>query len=205
MPSRRERKAIETRQAILRSARALFEQVGFEEATIERIAEDADIAPRTFFRYFPTKEALLFVELDAAREAVFKALDDRPADEDVLESLVVVLHHFASEIDRRWDEFAWVREITDAYRLDRSQERVIASQDIHLRVAEMLARRMGVDARVDPRPAAWAKAIMAAFGQAVLLGPESSPTGRTFDLFIDVLDSTVDALGRLSAIARKVP
>lgn len=202
--SRRERKIAETRVAILDAAQRLFTRHGFEETTVEQIAEAADIAPRTFFRYFPTKEAVLFAELDQARDELLDALERRPADEDVLKSITIVLHHFAAESDRRSDEFSWVREVTDAYRLDRSADRVAASQEIHSRVADLIATRLGVDPTVDPRPGAWAKAIMGTFGQSVLRGPGASPTGCTFDLFISTLQSAADAMGRISDFAAEL-
>ena len=59
-PNRRERRILETRRAIVDAARELFERHGFVETTVDQIAEAADVAPRTFFRYFPTKEMLLF-------------------------------------------------------------------------------------------------------------------------------------------------
>jgi AcrR family transcriptional regulator len=37
----------------------LFEQVGYEAATMEQVAEAADVAKGTLYKYFPVKEALL--------------------------------------------------------------------------------------------------------------------------------------------------
>jgi AcrR family transcriptional regulator len=55
----RERKKIQTRAAIRREAFRLIEQQGFQNTTVEQIAEAAEVSPSTFFRYFPTKEAVL--------------------------------------------------------------------------------------------------------------------------------------------------
>lgn len=55
----RERKKRQTREAVRCAAFRLFEQFGYPNTTVEQIAAAADISPRTFFRCFPTKAALL--------------------------------------------------------------------------------------------------------------------------------------------------
>jgi len=55
----RERKKRQTREAVRSAAFTLFARNGYPNTTVEQIAEAADISPRTFFRYFPNKAALL--------------------------------------------------------------------------------------------------------------------------------------------------
>ncbi len=55
----RERKKVQTRLAIRREAFRLFEKQGYANTTIDQIADAADVSPRTFYRYFRVKEALL--------------------------------------------------------------------------------------------------------------------------------------------------
>lgn len=55
-PTLREQRATQTREHIRDVAIGLFEQQGLRATTVEEIARAAGIAPRTFFRYFPTKE-----------------------------------------------------------------------------------------------------------------------------------------------------
>jgi len=57
--SRRERKKLETRQALLQAAWALFRDKGFDDTTVQEITERADVAKGTFFNYFPSKDGLL--------------------------------------------------------------------------------------------------------------------------------------------------
>ena len=56
-PGLRERKKLATRRAIRRAALALFESQGYAATTVEQIAQAADVAPMTVYRYFGTKEA----------------------------------------------------------------------------------------------------------------------------------------------------
>src|ERR1700712_5050821 len=56
----RDAHADRTRNALLEAARNLFSANGYDETTTDQIAESAGVSPRTFFRYFPTKESVLF-------------------------------------------------------------------------------------------------------------------------------------------------
>lgn len=59
-PLSREEQKAKTSAAIRSAAVTLIEEVGFERASIDDIAARAGVGRRTFFRYFPCKEAVLF-------------------------------------------------------------------------------------------------------------------------------------------------
>lgn len=61
-PGLRERKKTKTRFAIQQEALRLFQEQGYQETTVEQIAEAADVSPSTVFRYFPTKDALVLTD-----------------------------------------------------------------------------------------------------------------------------------------------
>jgi AcrR family transcriptional regulator len=58
--SPRDEHANRNRNALLDAALNLFSANGYDETTTDQIAESAGLSPRTFFRYFPTKESVLF-------------------------------------------------------------------------------------------------------------------------------------------------
>lgn len=57
---RRERRRLRTAHALQAAALELFERQGYDATSTEEIAAAADVSPRTFFRYFPTKESVVF-------------------------------------------------------------------------------------------------------------------------------------------------
>ncbi len=73
----RERKKEKTARAIEDAAVRLFAERGFDSTTIADIAEAAEIAPRTFFSYFPSKESVLFGDFDETFSSLAQHLDDR--------------------------------------------------------------------------------------------------------------------------------
>jgi AcrR family transcriptional regulator len=80
----RERKKQRTRRAIASAALRLFAERGYEETTISDITAAAEVSPRTFFSYFPSKEDVVFAEMDERLAEVRTRLADRPDGETPL-------------------------------------------------------------------------------------------------------------------------
>ena len=94
--SRRERNKIQCRSRILKMSRRLFTAKGYENTTIEDIAEAAEVSKATLYNYFSSKENLLLgiaeAALDEIRHLVAVELQDEP---DSLEKLRQVLETLA--------------------------------------------------------------------------------------------------------------
>jgi AcrR family transcriptional regulator len=86
-PGLRERKKQRTRETIAAAAHKLFIERGYHETTLPEIAEAADVATRTIFAYFPSKEDILFSDLEQMKDALARAIAERPAGRDTLETV----------------------------------------------------------------------------------------------------------------------
>jgi len=56
---RRERRKLEVRARILEAAEALFDERGLHTTTVAEISDRADVAQKTFFNHFPTRQHLV--------------------------------------------------------------------------------------------------------------------------------------------------
>ena len=75
----------------------LFAEQGFEETTVEQIAERAGVSGRTFFRYFDSKASVLWHQFDRevdALRAAFEDVDHALPLMDAIRSVVVGVNHY---------------------------------------------------------------------------------------------------------------
>jgi len=93
----RERKKARTREALQEAAMARFARQGFEGTTVEEIAEACEVSPRTFFRYFPTKEDVLFVDAAVRRERLLAVIAERPPGEPAFVALCAAMRTLSAD------------------------------------------------------------------------------------------------------------
>ena len=164
--SLRERKKLATRRLLRGVALNLAAERGMANVTVEDIAAAANVSPRTFFNYFPSKEAALFGG-DQERAA---ALRDRVAreapGEPALDVLRVVLaqdaQHMADELlELGGDPAVWLRRMKVA-RADPHVRAAHVAQmaRIERSIADGLAARLGADQETDPYPSVLAAAAV---------------------------------------------
>ncbi|HEY9308061.1 MAG TPA: TetR family transcriptional regulator [Microbacterium sp.] len=84
----RERKRAQTRRALTSAATELFLERGFDQVTVAEIADEANVALTTLFKYFPDgKVALVFDREEDRGAELVRAIERRPAGTDPLSSV----------------------------------------------------------------------------------------------------------------------
>jgi AcrR family transcriptional regulator len=179
----RERKKAKTRAAIRREAMRLFREQGYDETTVEEIAEAAEVSPSTFFRYFPTKEDVVLQ--DDFDEPLIEAFRAQPPELTPLQAMRVALRQVFGNLtpEQRAEEderLRLSREVPElrAARLDE------LNRTMRL-VAAIVGERVGRSAD-DPAVLAFAGAVIGVGASAMLCaGP--NPTAKMYKQFDDAL------------------
>ena len=97
--SRQTRKRLATRQKISDVATRLFIERGFDQVTVDQIAEAADVSRMTVFNHFSRKEDMFFDLDEAGREDMLTALQQRRSGVSPVEALRLFAHQ--AVIERR--------------------------------------------------------------------------------------------------------
>jgi AcrR family transcriptional regulator len=87
-----------TREALRQAALVRFLAQGVEDTSAEQIAADAGVSLRTFYRHFRSKHDLLFADYTGLNW--FRAaLDARPADEPIIDSVQSAIFSFPYDVE----------------------------------------------------------------------------------------------------------
>lgn len=109
MAGLRERKKEQTQRRIAAVALRLFAERGFDAVTINEIAETAEVAKVTLFKYFPTKESLVLRGVGEEDLAGIVAV--RPPGQSPLEALRAHYRAFATDPATAVDKDALITQL----------------------------------------------------------------------------------------------
>ena len=138
------RKKERTKRQLAEAAADLFYERGYAATTIDDIVAAVDVSPRTFFRYFPTKEDLVVALGTTSLDLFLDALRNRPAEESLQ---VAVGEAVEQSMAPGWEDTSRVRSFlaliqeTPALRA-RWLEEAYGKRD---RMAEVIAGRTGTE------------------------------------------------------------
>jgi AcrR family transcriptional regulator len=88
-----------TKEALRRVALEKFKRDGFVNVTVTELAEEAGVTERTFFRHFPTKEAVLFEDYETQLDWLAEALARRPVSENLFDAVLASVAGFPHDLE----------------------------------------------------------------------------------------------------------
>lgn len=160
-PGRRERKKLATRAALSSAALRLAAEQGVDHVTTEQIADEADVAVRTFFNHFSSKEEAVVAGDFGTAEFLVRAFRARPDDESLFDALrSAVLGVIGDPV---YDDRHKVEQMRTLRRTPSLLPHQLAVYAAHERsLAAAIAARIGADTEHDVRPTLIAATAMTA-------------------------------------------
>lgn len=148
VPDRRRR----VREALTAAAIELFQTRGYEETTVDEIAAAAGVGRRTFFRYFPSKEDVIFPDHEARLLRVAEVFANASPEESPLSVACRAVH---GVLEAYLDEGVVA---VQRYRLTRDfpqlrAREIAVAHNYHIAVTRYLVDRVGD----EPDGALWAE------------------------------------------------
>jgi len=190
-PGRRQEHKRRTERALQQAALELFAKNGYDTTTTDEIAEQAGVSPRTFFRYFPTKESVLFLGETGWFQSFTEQLLAQPETLSDVAAILETLLSLAPQLTRiRRALLLYERAVASSPTLrggvhDRQQEEIGT-------VADAIARRQGLD-EPDDRCMLIGTICLVTYRRSItqwLAGPANAdPTtvvSRNFELLAEV-------------------
>ena len=191
--SRRSRKKSRTRTDLIEAGAALFAANGFDETTTTDIAERADVSQRTLFRHFPTKESLLYGDMDDLRLELRSAFQARPPSEPIMASVREAVSSLADNFERNRARRLLQGRLAASYPSVSAYSRATLQAEWEREIVDAVAAALGVDSMVDPRPEMVAGATMSAIRHATRRW--TSGGGR--EDYVALVVGAIDAIGDL--------
>lgn len=186
-PGLRERKKQRIRAQLTDAALRLFSERGFDGVTVEEIAAEVEVSPRTFFRYFGSKEDVLFGDSDETLAELRDVLASRPLDEPVLtavrHAILALAQAYETERDLILLRGRIMRDTTSlrAHGLERQTAWEGA-------ITEAVADRLGADPAADLRPRMVAGCAVVALRAAATTWLERGGGDDLSELVAEALD-----------------
>ncbi len=195
----RERKKQQTRASIARAALRLFAERGYDETTLADIANAANVAPRTIFAYFESKEDILLCEENGFLSQLKQRLDERPAGTTTVDAI----REFLASLEHPNEEAKLRKQVIAA-----NPDLQVKMRGRHAQVEPMLAESIAKDLGTEPgdiRALLIAASMAAAFTSVSdrIFAAESAGEPLAPEHAMAILDQVLEFLrGGLEALQR---
>jgi AcrR family transcriptional regulator len=193
----RERKKQQTRDSIARAALRLFAERGYDETTLADIANSANVAPRTIFAYFESKEDILLCEENGFLSQLKRRLDERPAGTTTVDAI----REFLTSLEHPSEEAKLRKQVIAA-----NPDLQMKMRGRHAQLEPMLAESIAKDLGAEPddiRPLLIAASMAAAFKSVSdrIFAAESAGEPLAPEQAVAILDQVLEFLrGGLEAL-----
>ncbi|MGO9382089.1 MAG: TetR/AcrR family transcriptional regulator [Mycobacterium sp.] len=184
-----------THEALRQAALKSFARKGFTNVTVTELAREAGVTERTFFRHFPTKEAVLFQDYETRLEWLAEALAEHPASESLFDAVLASVAAFPYDLEVVRQAATARAELISADRVA-SHLRVVQSSFGHV-LTDFIRNRNPDVANIDLRAEVAGSALAAALVVAVENWGRNGCTGDLGALVAASLDLVRSGLAPL--------
>lgn len=192
------RRPVTSRERISAVAIDLFTQRGFDETSVDDIAEAAGIARRTLFRYYPSKNAITWGDFDAHLGEMREMLAQIPDDLPIAEALRQALLSFNEVPSEALNEHRRRMSLLLGVPALQAHSMIMYADWRHV-IAEFSAHRLGVDEREHlPQTIAWMSLGTALSAYEQWLAHPEADLAALIDTGVDTLAHGIGGLGGVS-------
>ncbi len=159
--NRHELRRRSTHEALRQAALKSFARKGFVNVTVTELAAEAGVTERTFFRHFPTKEAVLFQDYETQLEWLAEALAQRPASESLFDAVMASVAAFPHDLEVVRQAATARAELISAERVE-GHLRVVQSSFAHVLTEFVRSRNPGFELAAEVAGSTLAAALVVA-------------------------------------------
>jgi AcrR family transcriptional regulator len=163
--NKHEQRRLATRAALRQAGVERFARDGYDATSIRDIATDAGVTERTFYRHFPTKEALLFHDYEHRIDFFRAALALRPDHEPILQAVLIAVEAYPDDLEAVRQAALLRTSALSAQQLERYMRFIhdAFAEEIHAFALRHFADRPDVDQLAAVAANAIAGALVASF------------------------------------------